>query len=212
MSSRRLHPTLPIVAAALVSAALLSACTSGAGGGQGVGSSGSSSGVAPTSGPGVAASDSTASGMADDSPGVVDVCGIVTAADVEQLFPGTVTAAPEPTNASGCSYVFAPEDQGLSIEAVTGDQAQMFWTGNVAPNGTDTVALSGIGDKAMRAPGEPDLVALKGSTFCEVETNGAPELYQGLATPDPSDIVPDDTANAVAQKLGTLCDKIFAAR
>ncbi len=214
MFARRTIPLVPLVAVAF-----LAACTSGVGS-PAAGSGGVSSGSVPvvagaTSSPADSAGDAGAgsSVTGDGSVGTVDVCQLATAADVEQLFPGAVTAAPEPQNANGCSYVFAGEDQGLTIEVVVGDDASTFWTGNIAPQGVNTIALSGIGDKAMRAPGTLDLVALHGATFCEIEASSqVSEFFHGLATPDTSDVVPDDSATAIAQKLGTLCNTIFAAR
>jgi hypothetical protein len=207
--------TKPLVV--LVPVVLIAACSSGAGGPAGPGSGGSAAATAPGAPAASVVEGSTGGGTGASDAGdggttVVDVCRLVTAADVAKVFPGSVTAAVEPTNPSGCSYVFAPEDQGLTIEVVAGDQAQTFWTGNTGPQGSDTIAVSGIGDQAMREPGNPDLVAIKGSTFCEVEENGAPELYQGMATPDPNDKISDDEANTIAQKFGSFCNLVFAAQ
>ena len=147
----------------------------------------------------------------------VDVCAMVTAADVASLYSGPVTTRTEPGlvgEASGCEYISKqyPDDESLTIEVVAGDLAATFWAGNIPPQGTDSIPVSGIGDKAMRGPGAPDLVSIKGSVFCEVEAgSGNTEIYTGLATPDASDNVPDDSATAFAEKMGALCDKIFAA-
>jgi hypothetical protein len=176
------------------------------------------SGGSTTSGPDVTATAATASGGIGGVAGAIDVCAVVTAADVASLFSGAVTAKTEPGlagEASGCQYVatkFA-DDESLSIEVVSGDQATSFWTGNIAPQGEDTIPLTGIGDQAARQPGTPDLVSIKGSIFCEGEAgSGNTEIYAGLATPDASDNVPDDSASAFAEKIGALCNKIFASQ
>lgn len=146
--------------------------------------------------------------------GAIDVCQVITTADVEALFTGSsVTATTLPNDPSACSYSFQPEDEGFDIMARTGDQAAMFWTGSIPPQGDYSIALTGIGSQAMRQPGYPDFVSTSGAVFCEIDTSaGATELYSGTATPDTHDQVPDDAATAIAQKLGTLCSKIFAGQ
>jgi hypothetical protein len=146
--------------------------------------------------------------------GTIDVCLIITTADVEALFTGSsVTATTLPNDPSACSYSFQPEEEGFDIMARTGDQAAMLWAGNIPPQGDYSIALTGIGSQAMRQPGYPDFVSTTGAVFCEIDTSaGATELYSGTATPDANDQVPDDAATAIAQKLGTLCSKIFAGQ
>jgi hypothetical protein len=189
-----------------------------------LGLAGCSGGAAPTapadgavSGAVVTAPEGTATDSGG-STGVIDVCAVVTAADAAPLFSGPVTTKTEPGlvgQASGCDYISTrfPDDESLSIEVVLGDQAASFWTGNIAPQGEDTIPLTGIGDQAARQPGTPDLVSIKGSIFCEAETgSGNTEVYAGLATPDASDNIPDDAATAFAERIGALCNKIFASQ
>jgi hypothetical protein len=175
------------------------------------------SGGAGDGGP-TAAPQTASTGTAGGPAGTIDVCAVVTVADVASLFSGPVTAKTEPGlvgTASGCQYISNqyPDDESLTIEVVTGDQAASFWNGNVPPQGQDAIPLTGVGDKAMRAAGAPDFVSLKGSIFCEAEAGSAnTEIYSGLATPDASDNVPDDSATAFAQRMGALCNKVFASQ
>lgn len=185
--------------------------------------SGGAAPTAPASG-GVGAGGPTAApqtrstGTAGAPVGAIDVCAVVTAADAAAVFTGPVTAKAEPGlvgSAAGCSYI-ATQDadgEGLSIEVIWGDQAAAYWTGNTPPQGQDSIPLTGVGDKAMRGPGSPDLVSIKGSVFCEIEAgSGNTQIYAGLATPDASDNVPDDSATTFAEKIGQLCDRVFASQ
>lgn len=200
-----------VVGAAL--SMVLAACSGGGGATTPASNGTTSGGASPTA----AASDGPAS--SPGAAGAVDVCAVVTPDDLAAIASGPMTASPEPGlvgTAAGCVYLSKqfPANEGLSIEVVTGDMAANFWNGNVPPGGTnDTIPLTGIGDKAMRAPGAPDFVSLKGSTFCEIEAGSAnTQIYSGLASPDASDNVPDGSATAFAEKLGQLCNKIFASR
>ena len=200
--------TIRAFAALATSLLLVSACS--AGGGTDTGNSTTPIGAAAPS----TASMPTAATGSDQAGGQIDVCAVVTAADVEALFAGSsVTIATLPSGPSACSYSFQPEAEGFSIDTGTGDLAATLWTGNIPPQGDHSIRLSGIGSQAMRAPGDPGFVSTSGSVFCEINTSvGATELYSGLATPDANDQVPDDAATAIAQKLGTLCNKIFASQ
>ncbi len=201
--------TIRAIAALTTSLLLVSACS--AGGGTGTGSST----TAPTGAATPSAADLPSEPAGSDQAGdQIDVCAVVTAADVVALFPGSsVTVSTLPSGTSACSYSFQPEGEGISIDTWTGDQAAMFWTGSIPPQGDYSIQLSGIGSQAMRKPGYPDFASTSGSVFCEIDTSaGATELYSGLATPDAHDRVPDDVATAIAQKLGTLCNKIFASQ
>jgi hypothetical protein len=175
-----------------------------------------SGGAAPTATPAGAGPIATPGG-AGTAPGVIDVCAAVTTARLASVFTGPVTATTEQGltgTASGCQYVSKqfPDEEGLSIEVVTGDEAATFWTGNIPPQGQDSIPLTGIGDEAMRAAGAPDFVSIKGSIFCEAEAgSGNTEVYAGLASPDPSDHVPEDAATAFAEKLGAVCNDVFAS-
>jgi hypothetical protein len=195
-----------------VSATILLAACSG-GGAPGAPASGGAGGGGPTAAP-----QTASTGTAGAPAGPIDVCAVVTAADVAPFYSGPVTAQTEPGltgEASGCHYIANqhPGNESLSIEVVAGDQAGSFWTGNIPPQGDDDVPLTGVGDQAMRKAGSPDLVSIKGSIFCEAEAGSSnSEIYIGLATPDASHNVPDDSATAFAEKMGQLCNKIFASQ
>ncbi len=149
--------------------------------------------------------------------GAIDVCAVVTAADVAPLFSGAVTATAEQGltgTASGCSYASTQTGEGIAMEVVTGDAASTYWSGNTPPSGNaDTIPVAGIGDKAMRAPDGPDFVSIKGSVFCEIEDGSEnPATFNGLPTPDANNTWAADAATAFAQKVGSLCNKVFASQ
>jgi hypothetical protein len=200
MSARALRQLLVGVALAMA----MAACSSSTGAGTGTG-------VTTTTGP-VA---STATG--NEAAGVIDVCAAISPADLDTIFDGGATGTAEAGltgMASGCSFVSKkfPDDEGIAIEVVTGPDAATFWTGNTTgANGDDTIPVSGIGDQAMRAPGTADFVSIKGSIFCEAETgSGNTEVYLGVVAPDASNNLPDDAANFFAQRVGKLCNDVFA--
>jgi hypothetical protein len=197
--------TISLAAVAILG---LAACAGGA--------APNASGGDTTSGAVVTATAATGSDGIGSGAGTIDVCAVVTAADVASLFSGPVTAKVEPDlvgAASGCQYVATkfPGRESLSIEVIAGDQAASFWTGSIPPQGEGSIPISGIGDRAMRKPGTPDVVSIKGSIFCEAEAGSSNTgTYVGLASPDSSGNVPDDSASAFAERIGALCDKIFA--
>ena len=140
---------------------------------------------------------------------MIDVCSIVSVADVQPLVRDPITARPRTdlTGASGCIFATA-KDVTVDVTTIEGSQAAAAWAGT-DPGPT----VAGIGDQAMREPGSAILSAIKGSIVCTVDINDPQaESYVGLASPDANGNIPDDSANAFAQKLGQLCNKIFAAQ
>jgi hypothetical protein len=146
----------------------------------------------------------------------VDVCQVVTQADVAPFFTTAMTATEDTSQtgeASACYYQVTPHDglAPMQIVAVIGDQAAASFA-SVTGGNEGQVALPGIGDRAVHSPGQASFEAIKGSTFCAVYLGlGNSTHYAGMPSPDANGNLPDAAAVAYAQKLGALCDKIFAA-
>jgi hypothetical protein len=190
------------IAAAALGVLLLAACSGGA------------TTTPPADGVSTPASDATTTVPQSTSDtgaqGAIDVCHIVTVADVQPLVKEPVTATPRTDlvgQASGCTFRTAA-DVIVDVTTVSGDQAATAWA--EAETGP---AVPGVGDQAMREPGSAIVDALKGTVMCSVDIGDQDaSSYVGLATPDANGDLPDDSANAFAQKLGALCNLIFAAQ
>lgn len=143
--------------------------------------------------------------------GAIDVCAIVTVADVQPFVRDPVTASPRTDltgEASGCEFATAA-DVNVEVTTVSGDQAATAW----AEQADTGIALSGVGDQAVREPGSAIMWAIKGSVMCSVDiSDSQASSYVGLASEDANGNIPDDSANSFSQKLGALCNKIFAAQ
>ncbi len=148
--------------------------------------------------------------------GFVDVCEVVTQADVAPFFTTTMTASSftaEPGVESICSYQVNPHDglAPMQITEVVGPTAAGRLSAMQGGN-KDEVPLPGIGDSAVRTPNIAEFGALKGSTFCQVSLgSGNSSHYVGLPSPDASGLVSDAAALALVQRLEPFCAKIFGA-
>ena len=174
--------------------------------------SGGTTSVAPTAG-GVVSSAPAGSG---GGSGPVDVCQVVSQADVAPFFTTAMTATEDTSQtgeASACIYQVTPHDglAPMQILAVNGDQAAATLA-NYTGGNEGEVPLPGIGDKAMHSPGQASFEAIKGSTFCAVSLGaGNSSHYAGMPSPDANGNLSDAAAVAYAQQLFPLCLKVFAA-
>jgi hypothetical protein len=191
-----------VVILSAVAALAVAACAGG-------GSAPTSTPVSATQGP--AAADTGGSGA-----GHLDVCQIVTQADVAPFFTGPMTAE-EDTSQTGeysqCFYQVTPHDglPPMQIYVVNGDQAATA-LGSFSGGNEGALPMSGIGDQAVRQPGQASFAAIKGSTFCSVQLGaGNSAHYAGLPAPGADGNLPDAAAAAYALRLAALCDKIWAA-
>jgi hypothetical protein len=198
------------IGAAMLSMALVVAACGGAGAAAGTVSGG---GATAASGGGATTAPV---GSAGGASGGLDVCQVVTQADVAPFFTSPMTAESDTSlsgETSGCVYQVSPHDglPPMQIQAVVGDQAAGAYAAFTGGN-EGALALSGIGDHAVRSPGSASFAAIKGSTFCTVELgSGNNAHYAGLPTADADGNLPDAGAEAYALRLGALCAKIFAA-
>ena len=173
---------------------------------------GGTTSVAPTTG-GVVSSAPAGTG---GGSGAVDVCQVVSQADVAPFFTAAMTATEDDSQtgqASLCYYQVTPHDglAPMAITVVNGDQAAAKFVVATAGN-EGGVPLLGIGDRAVRSPGQASFEAIKGSTLCAVGLGlGNRTHYVGMPSPDANGNLTDAAAVAYAQQFFPLCLKIFAA-
>ena len=153
--------------------------------------------------------------VAQSLPGdaVGKLCEKLTVADVQPFFKGPVKKI------EGCRFRTSG-GHGAQLQILTGTSDSMFAREAMTEKykGKPGVPLSGIGDKAIRQPGDVWVYAVKGGVFCAVQGGhaayGAPDAasveMRGI---DVADVragnIPDAKAQPIAQKLGALCNKIF---
>jgi hypothetical protein len=189
----------------------------------GCGSSGGSATPSlPAAGGGTTSAAPTTGGVVSSAPagtgggsGAVDVCQVVSQADVAPFFTTAMTQyAASPTGEeSDCYYQVTPHDgtAPMEIVVVNGDQAEAQFASYTGGNEGE-VPLPGIGDKAVHSPGQASFQAIKGSTFCAVFLGlGNSTHYVGMPSPDANGDLTDAAAVAYAQQLFPLCLKVFAA-
>ena len=173
---------------------------------------GGTASVAPAAGGGVSSAPVGTGG----GSGPVDVCQVVSQADVAPFFTTAMTATEDTSQtgeASACFYQVTPHDglAPMQIDMVNGDQAAATFA-NYTGGNEGEVPLPGIGDKAVHSPGQASFEAIKGSTFCAVSLGlGNSTHYVGMPSPDANGHLTDAAAVAYAQQLFPLCLKIFAA-
>ena len=158
-----------------------------------------------------------AGGVADAQalPGdtVGNLCEKLSVADVQPFFKGPITKI------EGCRFR-TNSGHGAQLQIMTGTSDSMIAHEAMTEKykGKAGIPLSGIGDKAIRQPGDVWVYAVKGGVFCAVQGGhaayGAPDAasveMRGI---DVADVragnIPDAKAQPVAQKLGALCNKLF---
>jgi hypothetical protein len=213
-----IHRSWPAGVVVLVVTVVLAAC-----GGSTTGTAGDDSGGSAAAGGQVA----PASASSGSSAETIDVCAAVSATDVGAFMTKPMKAGLPPVNPqqpgfSTCEYTASDATApAVNISAiVTGDPsaAAMVYSGYEPVQGQPAaIALTGIGDKAMHAPGTLDMWSVKGPILCNISIDDPASAivadYRGLATPgaDAQDNYPDDSMAAYDQQIGVLCNKVFAA-
>jgi len=111
-------------------------------------------------------------------------------------------------------------DGGPTLQILIAEDAaaEMFAGKPPTDDGKPGVALTGIGDKAIRESNDVWVYAQKGNMFCMVHADhsyahaGNIELMRGLNLSDSrAGKVPAATAQIVAEALGTLCNRAFGS-
>jgi hypothetical protein len=152
-------------------------------------------------------------------------CEQLSVADVQPFYKSPVAKTTVDQNSvvqgtSECFFKTTP--QGSSLQIITTSSAALIAQDAMTAkhDGKPGVPLPGIGDKAIRQADDVWVFATQGGVFCAVQGNHAADSAQnaaalelrGLKTSDVrSGKIPDATAQALAEQLGTLCNKIFGS-
>ena len=176
---------------------------------------------APTSGGagdgGPIAAPQTASNGTTGPAGAIDVCAVVTAADAASVFTGPVTATTEPGlvgSAAGCDYVANQDRTPRACRSRSSGATRRRRTGPATSRPRARTASRSPASATRRCAPQGPPISSRSRAPSSVRSRpgqGNTEIYTGLATPDASDNVPDDSATAFAEKMGQLCDRIFAS-
>ncbi|HWF86759.1 MAG TPA: hypothetical protein VG222_17995 [Vicinamibacterales bacterium] len=126
---------------------------------------------------------------------------MITAADVAGILTAPATRKPGADPAS-CMYQTQTK-ANVTINVAKGDEVKGAWTLATTYNATKN-PLASVGDEALYNPQGTTLIARKGETSCRVDAVG----YDNA---NAMDDITKDRGEALARKLGALCNKLFAA-
>lgn len=136
------------------------------------------------------------SGAAVPRPLPPTVCdrGIVTAADLAGLIAGPVTSKtlegdPQSCQLSGSAFASLT----ISVRPGLGDVTVRTWAENRMPAAARPVP--GVGDRAVWQDTLHELIATKNNMLCDIGASGA-----------------NGSSAEIQQRLGALCQKVFAAQ
>ena len=150
-------------------------------------------------------------------------CDKLSVADVQPLYRSPLTKKVEDdliAPAYGCFFRTATHKSLLQVMTVTGDLAGRYYAESEKRDGKPGVALSGVGDKAVREPGDIWIAAMKNGVFCMVHSDHSADhaedrVVDEMIGVDIADVrasaIPDAMAAPVAKRLGALCNKIFGS-
>jgi hypothetical protein len=121
----------------------------------------------------------------------------------------SVSSAGDDGTGQQCDFAGGVDDLNvIDVLVLSGSSATTEYS-DVSEGG---VSVPGVGDKAVRAPGEISVNALHGDTYCSVSV-GDPGDVPGIAdfetANEGSSDIPDAIADPAAAALGTLCNRIF---
>ncbi len=137
-----------------------------------------------------------------DTGAVALDCGrVFSAADVAGLLNAPVTVVQTPGSTSWCSFG-NPDLGDITVRIGGGPDDEGMWDdATVSSNRVKFVALSGVGDQAVRkAKDGAQVSSRKGKLYCTVTAlGGTGDGYRRLG------------GDVLAKRLGALCNKAFAA-
>jgi hypothetical protein len=151
--------------------------------------------------PKTAAAATTKTSVAADGDAPTNPCDVITAADVAGILTAPSTRKSGLTSAS-CMYQ-TQSRANVTIGVARGDEEKGAWMLATTYNATKN-PLAGVGDEALYNPDGTTLIARKGDTSCRVDVVG----YDNASAMDD---ITKDRGEALARKLGALCNKLFAA-
>ena len=129
----------------------------------------------------------------------------VTPADITDLITAPVVKQAATINPQSCSY-HAAVGATVTIDLARGDEGKSYWDLMTNPANTGTQSpLAGVGDAALHARGGTQVIARKGTLVCSVDITGTDNA-------DGMRVITKARGEELANKLGALCSKVFAAR
>jgi hypothetical protein len=158
----------------------------------------------PGPGPATPAAASADSG-GDDVGGPLDCAKLFTAADAAGIVTKPVTVSDYPLRTRSCNFSTAAGN-GFNVYADSGVTSEMGWDEvSKSTDRTKYIPIAGVGDQAFWDTADTtEFFAKKGGAYCSVALLGA-----GQGGADDEFAKPRDAA--FAQRLGALCNKVFAA-
>ena len=169
------------------------------------------------------AAQSTAAPAGDaDEVNHFQPCEKLSVADVQPFFNTPIKKLDQPHPegpTADCNFATVDGIQGLQITTVVGSMVKAFTDKPPTDDGKPGIPLTGIGDSAMRESRDIWVYGLKNGVFCMIHgdhsgerVQGAVEEIRGLKLSDAvAQTIPAATAQAVAQNLGTLCNKVWGS-
>jgi hypothetical protein len=161
-------------------------------------------------------------GDASDEVNHFQPCEKLSVADVQPFFNTPIKKLDQPHPegpTADCNFATVDGIQGLQITTVVGSMVKAFTDKPPTDDGKPGIPLAGIGDSAMRESRDIWVYGLKNGVFCMIHgdhsgerVQGAVEEIRGLKLSDAvAQSIPAATAQAVAQNLGTLCNKVWGS-
>jgi hypothetical protein len=149
-------------------------------------------------------------------------CDKLSVADVQPFFN---TPIKKVADASGdapiqnCTFATTDGIQAIQIMTVVGSTVSSFTEKSPTDDGKPGVALTGIGDRAIRESNDIWVYAFRNGSFCMIHgdhsgenAQGSVEEIRGLKISDSlGHTIPAAIAQRVAQNLGTLCNKVWGS-
>ncbi len=147
---------------------------------------------------------STQASNASDSVRPIDCSKILSSSDVADLLTTPITLKKTGGGNNDCDFSIA-SGASITVAFATGDDGKYRWKTAADPT-LGMVPMQGLGDKAMkRITGEGvDVVATKGGLLCWATMFGTNSVSD-------TNNITKLRGDALAEKLGALCNKGFAA-
>ena len=153
-----------------------------------------------------------------DSGGSAVSCSQLTKDDVQPLLAepiSTIDAIAAGTDDEGQECIFGGDTDGtIDVTVYRGDDATQAYQEAIQDEADGPVDVPGVGDKATRDTGDPEISSLKDDLFCGVSL-GSAEDVPGIAALEQAagdtTNVPESAYATAAVALGTLCNRIYGS-
>lgn len=127
----------------------------------------------------------------------------IASADVAGILTAPVVKQGNTLNPQSCSY-HAAAGATVTITLANGDDGKFAWDTSSNPANGQMDSLAGVGERALQGRAGTIVVARKGDLVCSVDVTGTDNS-------NGSKVITSDRGTALADKLGALCNKVFAA-